>query len=502
MINNIDAARIVLPENPSEGKSSRYQLEAVKNRFKAKYYPSHSPEQLNTLVELAMRMALYLMNGTPSAHLKEIFQKLKNKTGKTELTEEEKKGKVFSIALKVVHQVVTFDGELDIPSRIVNEKGEKDAPFTKLFGKAASFKVMKADGSINRRGIIFQKTLGQGTFNSANLVYDLKRGENVMRDLKPELMDNKRVLEDWQNDRDSHKILLDKKIQGIVILRDVFHLDLTQPSGEQTPKVRGMLLEKCDGDLNKLCGKLSLDEQKNIMKQILTTLSQIHAEYMVHGDLKLGNILFVQTKNGIETKVGDFGSVRSATGGWSGTNTPEYVTPLGWSRGNIGTENTMKQDCFALGMIAYELRYGRIALPAVGSYRLHLLENNTLKTLFQQFKSNKIDREQLLEGLNAAYPNTVNFEELLDEDILSENDENQMLEIYDKCYNSIIEYEYQAHWEASMKQILTKLLIMDCDPYNILIARLLDPNNDFRISAEKALKRLNALLESEKSRAH
>ncbi len=476
--------------------TTQYSRDFVWQKFKNKNYPTAAARELEDLKKQADKMADYILSGgIPASKLDETYKAWMAKKGLNKLTDVEKHARVFALSLKVIQQFKTFKGELGISKSSISKKERKNAPFIKLFGPEAKFDVLK---SVNSKLVemILLRSLGKGAHNAAHLVYGINYGETVLRSLKPEVLENKVLVKRWVSDSTIHQKLLNLKIPGIVDIRDIFVID-----EKHKPIKRSMLMEKCDGDLNKICGKISNQQAKKIMKQILTTISQMHANGFVHGDLKPGNILYVNSPEGVITKLGDFETTERASQGWSGTNTPAYVTPQGWLNENIGAENTKKQDCFALGFIAFQLEKGVIFSTVARDYRSRLRENHALKDLLNQFKHQEINRDELLRKLSELYPKVPEFNKILDEktlEMLNEKiDDEKFLEILNKCRKGIIQFEFEKPWEQSFKNLLNNLLVQNPSPYHRLIAQLLNPDASQRITAQEALAKLNMIIEED-----
>ncbi len=113
-----------------------------------------------------------------------------------------------------------------------------------------------------------------------------------------------------------------------------------------------------------------------LLSQIAATLADIHKRGIVHRDLKPGNIMLVPDSAvaGRErVKILDFGiakvlsaeavglaapAVHTRTGAMLGT--PHFMSPEQWA----GIDVDDKADCYALGVIAYQVLVGRVALDA------------------------------------------------------------------------------------------------------------------------------------------
>ncbi len=168
----------------------------------------------------------------------------------------------------------------------------------------------------------------------------------------------------------------EKKVPGIAKLR-VF-MDITGKKSSQEDYVRVLkpmegekftfyrvgVFDKYDGSLEKKMD-LSLDATLDVMKQVVTTVKAIHDEKVIHGDLKLENILYKENEEGPPTcALIDFGlsfddqgdetvlPENSYSSGSYGTNfatAPELIGKTNF-KGDI-----YKTEVWALGVAFLEL---------------------------------------------------------------------------------------------------------------------------------------------------
>lgn len=477
-----------------------YNCDYVWEKFKNKNYKNKLDDKLKDLKRQATQMTEYVFSrGVPVAELHITSRAWMKKRHIEKLSNEQLHAKVFSLSLKTARQLKEFKGKLKIPQTLTTQKGEKQAPFIRLFGSETKFYVLKSQVDKERYGVIFLKLLGEGAHNTAHLVYVVNYGEDVYRSLKARAFDKLR-LSRWASDNVQHQNLLTLGVPGIVKLRNVFVLN----DAKKNPLIRSTLLEKCDGDLGDFPGTIKEAEGKKILLQILTTISQMHANGFVHGDLKLGNFLYVMDKEGIVVKLGDFETAERASLGFGGTNTPEYVTPTGWLKKNIGVEHTAKEDCFAIGMMALRLSLGRGFNPVVKSFRLRLLQSPVLNDVLTRFIKHKITLKQFSTLLSDQYSEipVADFEKILDEETLQKIDQGKVdkkkeKEIYEHLFNAIVEREFKPKWNHSMKELLDNVLEMHPTSYHKLIAQLLNLDSCKRISAQKALIKLNEIIKED-----
>jgi serine/threonine protein kinase len=102
----------------------------------------------------------------------------------------------------------------------------------------------------------------------------------------------------------------------------------------------------------------NLGELLAVFRGVVRGVEAIHAQRLIHGDLKPSNVLLARTPEGLVPKVADFGLVRDLTGAPSpvGLGTPGYSAPE-WLEGS--TEIDTRADLFSLGALLYRMLTGR-----------------------------------------------------------------------------------------------------------------------------------------------
>jgi serine/threonine protein kinase len=110
---------------------------------------------------------------------------------------------------------------------------------------------------------------------------------------------------------------------------------------------------------------ISTDEIELIVRQILYALTALHAEGLVHRDLKSGNIMVASKEGGVEVKVLDLGIVAhtnpdpnraTLTAQNTILGTPEYMAPELIRTGTIDARG----DLYALGILTYQMATGTV----------------------------------------------------------------------------------------------------------------------------------------------
>lgn len=142
---------------------------------------------------------------------------------------------------------------------------------------------------------------------------------------------------------------------------------------EDTPFIVMELLEGCDlREHLERYGRLGVDEAAWIIRHVSKALQVAHEAGMVHRDLKPANLFLVEHRDGVQTKVFDFGVVKGARGnkGLQDTTgegvllgTPRYMSPE-QCQGAAGVD--ARSDLWALGVIAYRMLTGEMPFDGIG----------------------------------------------------------------------------------------------------------------------------------------
>lgn len=121
-------------------------------------------------------------------------------------------------------------------------------------------------------------------------------------------------------------------------------------------------------------GPLSPDAALPIVRQIAGALHAAHQVGVVHRDLKPGNVILVEGRDGVRAVVTDFGLARrergedpqgiTLTGATGVVGTPAYLAPEQIE----GKESTPSVDIYALGIVLYEMLTGTV--PFLGDTAL------------------------------------------------------------------------------------------------------------------------------------
>lgn len=146
-----------------------------------------------------------------------------------------------------------------------------------------------------------------------------------------------------------------------------------------------IITEYCEGgDLRQMMSKLKtpMDEERarDILRQIMAGFKILVDNKMIHRDLKPENILIRQNT----FKLADFGFARNVDNFKSALLSSMVGTPLYMSPQILKSETyTSKCDIWSIGLIFYEMIYGKLPYTARSQYELITkIQNNPLQFHF------------------------------------------------------------------------------------------------------------------------
>ena len=112
-----------------------------------------------------------------------------------------------------------------------------------------------------------------------------------------------------------------------------------------------IIMEKCDGNLRDFIYsneyKPSNEKTFSFIRQIISAINEIHKQNIIHRDLKLENILFINDT----IKISDFGISKYAI------NNSNFISKVGYSSPQMIKElnYSNKTDIWSAGIICYEI---------------------------------------------------------------------------------------------------------------------------------------------------
>lgn len=126
---------------------------------------------------------------------------------------------------------------------------------------------------------------------------------------------------------------------------------------------------------------------RSIIQQVASALNAAHRLGMVHRDIKPANIVLIQTSDGEQAKVLDFGiaKIRESRSGDSGMTltgtgivigTPQYMSPE-QALGKRGDQLDGRSDLYSLGVVMYQMLTGELPFKTDTTMQLLLAHINT-----------------------------------------------------------------------------------------------------------------------------
>lgn len=350
------------PQPPSaskeEGKDTPQKTDAVANKellrkeeVAQKEVAKEEPAAKDTLeassIERSKKLAEFLRSGGDAIIREELNEALKR-----DATDEEVSEKIDALALELdqcFNKAKLWD---TLPN---------DAPHTRLFGESAEAEVLEVNGV---RTSLILIPLAIGGHNEVFCAYQMETGELVIvRRMKDEFLGSEPHIKAWEKEVVSHQMLEEKKVPNIVKLLGVFSHDVER-EGTKTAARRGMILERCGGDLAELtrCRPAPEKARPLIVKQLMSTLKAMHELGYIHGDLKSDNVLYIENEEAIEIKLADWGEFKRFEEKIDIGGTPLSQPPEAYfakKRRSDQKRYATAIDCWAAGLICYRLKYGK-----------------------------------------------------------------------------------------------------------------------------------------------
>jgi serine/threonine protein kinase len=128
-------------------------------------------------------------------------------------------------------------------------------------------------------------------------------------------------------------------------------------------------------------GRFPVADIVPVIKQIVAGLKAAHQQGIVHRDLKPGNVMVVNSEEGMQVKIIDFGLAKvfgttdgealTATGNMIGT--PAYMSP----EQVRGSTLDVRSDIYSFGCLLYELLTGKLAFE--GKTAFEAMQNHLVK---------------------------------------------------------------------------------------------------------------------------
>jgi len=240
------------------------------------------------------------------------------------------------------------------------------------------------EGSVVRGKYEILAKIGQGgmgsVYKARHLAFDELRALKVM---SPELLSDQLFVK-----RFKHEAVITRKLQHPHAVR----VDDIDESEDGRPFI---VMEFIEGrSLKKLIedeGPLAVPRVCSIIKQVASALDAAHRLGMIHRDIKPDNIVLVETPEGEQAKVLDFGIAKmkearlSETAGMTLTGTgvvigtPQYMSPE-QAMGKRGDELDGRSDLYSLGIVMYQMLTADLPFKANTTMEMLLAHMQKLPT--------------------------------------------------------------------------------------------------------------------------
>lgn len=445
-------------------------------------------------------------------HKHRVWEESLLKKGK-EIEPKEVVNKIFKLARKTEALFSTLPLSKEIPLVVSSKKeGQKPSPLIQLLGMPVVGKVLEINGK-RVHAIFKQEILEEGMFNQVIEGFDLDRGEVVFRFLKgfeseaweKEMELHQKfqdlhlpVAEMWGCNRQLHVSLL-KRYTGdlhrlIYVEEEREEEENLEQNYEENVEEKGVILK---------FEPLSPETRWGVAEQLASALANFHASRYYHGDLKPENVVYEGEGEKISIKLIDF-STSDLFDRWIPLQGAfAYQPPEAFEWKKRGDQLPPKIDLRALGLILYELKHDVLyelrefiddaLTPLISDFREWLSYksesirlNNRGKSQRDLSKESEKKGELFLQKLKKLHPTS--YSELFKKGPIDPIE----------LYNLII----QRVFKPAIDQILASkvtLLGQSEDPYDRVVAKLLNPDLGHCPTAEDILKEIRKNKEDELS---
>lgn len=252
----------------------------------------------------------------------------------------------------------------DLFSRIEREEGEPPEVLKLREEIAASFKVSDEGPKTTLYYYKILKMLGKGSFGKVYMASQVLTNRVVAI----KCLDKKAVKEESRKNKILHELLMFKSLSdhpNVVQIYEVF----------ENKKYFFFVMEYASGgdllQLMKRKCRLSESYARGIFIQLVRGLRHIHGKKILHRDIKLDNILLIDTDGDLKAKICDFGVSRIINDHEiinEQCGTPAYIAPeIIKKKGYKG----FSADIWSLGVLLYAMVMGAMPFKANDIDGLH-----------------------------------------------------------------------------------------------------------------------------------
>jgi eukaryotic-like serine/threonine-protein kinase len=228
-----------------------------------------------------------------------------------------------------------------------------------------------ASGTLVAQRYRVVRFIARGGMGEVYEVEDLELRERVaLKTVRPEAAHDETAIERFRRE-----IQLARRVTHPNVCR-IFDVSHHRPEGNAAGVIF-LTMELLPGETLaerlRRTGPLTPDAALPIVRQIADALHAAHQVGVVHRDLKPGNVVLVEGRDGVRAVVTDFGLARrergedqgiTLTGAAGVVGTPAYLAPEQVE----GKESTPAVDIYALGIVLYEILTGTV--PFLGDNAL------------------------------------------------------------------------------------------------------------------------------------
>lgn len=327
---------------PSGEIDNYYTLEKVEERYLARTKKDMvGKSALPTFKERALKIKELILSGcNPFATDEKAIKAAMRVKLSRKPTLAEYEAKLYALALIIQYKLLRL---------CFNQITLSSKSSEKLFGKEAF--AVAYQSPKNREYLVKIEEISEGYFNKVSRVYSI----NEHKFYAERALTHLECYENWKREVKIQKELTRKGVPHILRIEKKVVLKQKEEIVHAS-----IFMEICDSDLlQAVREKEGLEDVKRIeyLKKTLEALDGMHKAGIVHADIKLDNLLI----KGDRLLVGDFGYARGISESLE-VNRSYFNLPLNFYSSPYSLNYTQDQifgmDSFAIGLAAYDLKYG------------------------------------------------------------------------------------------------------------------------------------------------